>query len=617
MDEEGNDTNENETKTTGLEGNRTKSGNERDSNKMIYGVEDVPPYHMTFFFGLQQAVMCIGGSLSLPFILSQLLCAGDQDDVRAMLLSLTLFMSGLATVIQCFLGVRLPIIQGGSHTFVPPIVAMMTLDQFRCQPGEGVIPASENTTYSKDDWMLRMREIQGSIILASITQVLVGTLGLAGFLLNYIGPLTIAPAISLIGLSLAEIVSNFCEPHWGISLGTVFLIIIFSTILNKVNVPIPAYTKRHGCHMTSFPLFQLLPIALSVGIVWTLCFVLTETNVLPTNSSVPAYAARTDSKLSVVSNAPWFDFPLPFEFGLPTFSAAGYVGMLSATISSIMESIGDYFAAARLSHAPLPPAHALNRGIAFEGMSSIISGLVGAGHATTSYSNNIGVIAITKIASRAVFITAGVIMIVCGTVGKVGAVLAIIPNPIIGGTLLIGLALVVSVGVSVLSYCDMSSMRNITILGMAMLVGLMIPQWLADNPEKVDTGSTDLDQVIRVLFGTASFTGGIIGFLLDNIIPGTIEERGIERWKCKTSDTGELTQCSEEELKLYEYPVVTRYIRKINMCSYFPLSPTFNKNIDCKCCVRKDRKYSLSDPSMEAFEHSVTISEDSSKHAQN
>ena len=73
------------------------------------------------------------------------------------------------------------------------------------------------------------------------------------------------------------------------------------------------------------------------------------------------------------------------------------MGMLTATVSSIIESVGDYFAAARLSGAPLPPAHAINRGIAFEGVSSIISGLVGAGHATTSFSENIGIIGITKV----------------------------------------------------------------------------------------------------------------------------------------------------------------------------------------------------------------------------
>jgi nucleobase transporter 1/2 len=82
---------------------------------------------------------------------------------------------------------------------------------------------------------------------------------------------------------------------------------------------------------------------------------------------------------------------------MPTYSVAGYMGMMAATISSIIESVGDYFVAARLSEVPNPPAHAINRGIAIEGLSSIISGLMGPGHATTSYSNNIGIIGITKV----------------------------------------------------------------------------------------------------------------------------------------------------------------------------------------------------------------------------
>lgn len=73
--------------------------------------------------------------------------------------------------------------------------------------------------------------------------------------------------------------------------------------------------------------------------------------------------------------------------------------MLGATLSSVIESVGDYFAAARISNASPPPPHAINRGIAAEGFSSIISGMVGAGHATTSYSGNIGAIGITKVLS--------------------------------------------------------------------------------------------------------------------------------------------------------------------------------------------------------------------------
>lgn len=82
---------------------------------------------------------------------------------------------------------------------------------------------------------------------------------------------------------------------------------------------------------------------------------------------------------------------------MPTFSVAGYVGMLAATFASIVESMGDYFATARICEVAPPPTHALNRGIAMEGFGSIISGLVGAGHATTSYSGNIGAIGITRV----------------------------------------------------------------------------------------------------------------------------------------------------------------------------------------------------------------------------
>lgn len=78
-------------------------------------------------------------------------------------------------------------------------------------------------------------------------------------------------------------------------------------------------------------------------------------------------------------------------------SAAGFLGMLAATLSSVVESIGDYYAAARICHAPIPPPSAMNRAIAIEGVASLFSGMMGAGHATTSYTHNTGAIGITKV----------------------------------------------------------------------------------------------------------------------------------------------------------------------------------------------------------------------------
>jgi len=74
--------------------------------------------------------------------------------------------------------------------------------------------------------------------------------------------------------------------------------------------------------------------------------------------------------------------------------------MLVATITSILESIGDYYAAALASDVPAPPTHAINRGIAVEGIGAFLSGLFGAAHATTSYSSPTALIRLTGVPIR-------------------------------------------------------------------------------------------------------------------------------------------------------------------------------------------------------------------------
>lgn len=72
------------------------------------------------------------------------------------------------------------------------------------------------------------------------------------------------------------------------------------------------------------------------------------------------------------------------------------VGLLAGVLVSVVESVGDYHACARLSKAPSPPVHAVNRGIFMEGVGSVLAAAWGAGCGLTSYSENIGAIGITK-----------------------------------------------------------------------------------------------------------------------------------------------------------------------------------------------------------------------------
>lgn len=76
---------------------------------------------------------------------------------------------------------------------------------------------------------------------------------------------------------------------------------------------------------------------------------------------------------------------------------AAVFGMLAGIICSMAESVGDYHACARLSGAPPPPDHAINRGIGIEGVGSLLAGAFGTGNGTTSFSENVAALGITKV----------------------------------------------------------------------------------------------------------------------------------------------------------------------------------------------------------------------------
>lgn len=90
------------------------------------------------------------------------------------------------------------------------------------------------------------------------------------------------------------------------------------------------------------------------------------------------------------------------QWGLPTVSVSSVLGMVAGVLASTMESIGDYYACARLSGAPPPPNHAINRGIAVEAIGCIMAALWGTGNGTTSYSQNIAALGITKVGIQTV-----------------------------------------------------------------------------------------------------------------------------------------------------------------------------------------------------------------------
>ena len=325
-----------------------------------------------------------------------------------------------------------------------------------------------------------------------------------GRLLRFVGPITIAPTIALIGLSLFKFGAPEAGRHWPIGGLTILLIILFSQYLRRK-------------HRT----FELYPILLAIATAWIVSAICTALGIFPEGH--PAHTSLANLK-----NAPWFRIPYPFQWVFPQFGAAAFVGMLAGYIASMVESIGDYYACARLSGAPTPDKKTINKGITFEGIGCFLAGIFGTGNGTTSYSENIGAIGLTRVGSRRVVQSGAVIMILLGTVSKFGALFTTIPQPIVGGMYCAMFGMIAAVGLSNLQFVDLNSARNLFILGFAFFMGLSVPEYFNQHPMQFEPNW--LANIINTIGITGMAVGAFSALALDNTIPGTDEERGLNAW---------------------------------------------------------------------------------------
>nr|CAB3266161.1 solute carrier family 23 member 1-like [Phallusia mammillata] len=528
----------------------------KDGSALLYSVEDTPAWYTCLVLGLQHYLIAVGALIGLPLLLAPNLCIADDDNgdvARAFLISSLFFNSGICTLLQTTVGVRLPIMQGGTFSFLPPTLAILALPHNQCpDPLPSEFRNSSVTLYNDTDgsivdgnelWMRRMREVQGAIAVASVLQIVLGLTGAIGFLLRFIGPLTIAPAVALIGLDLFSAAYFNASVQWGIAMFTAFVMILCSQYLKNIKVPIPTFSRAKKCHITRTPLFKMFPVLFALITAWILCLIFTETNVFPTDPNHPNYRARTDVRSNVISNAPWFRFPYPGQWGLPRVTVAGVVGMFAGVVAGFVESIGDYYACARLSGAPNPPSHAINRGILVEGFGCVLAGVIGTGTATTSFSENIGAIGITRVGSRRVLQVAGGLFVILGMLSKFGSIFVAIPDPVIGGLFCVMFGMIAAVGISNLQYVDLNSPRNLFIIGFSLFMGLTVPEWMKANRGVINTGVLEVDQILSVLLETAMLVGGLLALVLDNTIPGTEKERGIVSWR--RAQIGDVTEDEE------------------------------------------------------------------------
>ncbi|XP_071504484.1 solute carrier family 23 member 1-like [Diadema antillarum] len=558
----------------------------KNRSTVIYGIDDRPPWYSTFLLAMQHFLSDFTGLFATPLILAPYLCIHGNLDIISKLVSTQFVVAGIQTFLQTTFGSRLPIVQGPSFTFLLPAFSLMNVRGDCPAVTANATNASEIQEEEMKEFQVRIQELSGAVLVASIFEIVVGFAGITSLFLRFIGPLTIAPTIGLIGLSLFNVASSYASQHWGIAGLTLALIAIFSQYLDRVNVPCPGLGKTKRFKVVRFPLFKLFPVVLALLISWLFCCILTVTNVFPDDESSSGYRARTDLNHEQLSATPWYYIPYPGQWGPPRITAPGVLGMMAGCTASIVESIGDYYACARIAGAPPLPPHAVNRGIGMEGVGGIISALWGTGVGATSYSQNIGVIGITKVGSRFVVQVMSFILLVFGLWLKAGAVLVSIPAPVIGGVMAATFGMVAAVGFSNLQFVNLNSSRNLFILGTAFYIGIAGPTYINENRDSINTGSETFDQILVIILGTSMFLGGTVGCILDNTIPGSPEERGMIKFSKMQfqkddevdveSDLGE----SGDDVtylvkKCYDFPFGMKAVRRWKWTKRVPFCPTF------------------------------------------
>ena len=457
---------------------------------IIYTIDDKPPVAESIFLGIQHYLTMFGATVLIPLLLAGAMKMPPGD--TALLISTIFLVSGITTWLQSTIGNRLPVIQGGSFSFLPPAFVIIG-----ATVGKGM------------GFEIAIQQITGAIIIASAFEIILGWSGIIGKVRKYVGPITIGPVIALIGLSLYKVGAPVAFAggkggSWFVAGLTIISLIIYSQFLGKKS-----------------RVFLLFPVLLAIITGWVLASIISVLGIIE-----PGHPAYVD--WAKVAAAPWFSVMpiIPFKWGFPQFQIALILAMVAAYLASMIESIGDYYAVARISEAPTPTSSMISRGLGTEGIGCLIAGLLQTCNGSTTYSENIGAIGLTRVASRHVVRWGATVMIVLAFITKFGAIFTTMPGPVVGAMYCGLFGMIAAVGLSNLVLCDMTSSRNLFIIGVAFFMGLSLPEYFDKFPLGASwpVGIKWLGDIITTVGKTGMAVGGIIGLVLDNIVPGTEEE---------------------------------------------------------------------------------------------
>ncbi|MGO4887851.1 solute carrier family 23 protein [Anaerobacillus sp. MEB173] len=409
------------------------------------GIREIPKLNKWIILSLQHLFAMFGATVLVPFL------TGLSPAVA-------LVSSGLGTLAYLFITRgQIPAYLGSSFAFIAPILAASAIGG-----PEGAMVGSF---------------LAG--IIYGIVALLIKTSG-TKWLMNLLPPIVVGPVIMVIGLGLAGVAVNMAmnEP-----ITEAYSLTHFSVALVTLSITIIAAAFFRG-------FFGLIPILF--GIVGGYLFGVTQGIV----------------DLTPVYEASWFavpDFIVPFVTYTPQFSWAIAFIMVPIAVVTIAEHIGDQMVLSKVADKNFLEKPGLHRSILGDGVATMISALIG-GPPNTTYGENIGVIAITRVFSVFVIGGAAVIAIMFGFIGKIAALISTIPVAVMGGVSILLFGIIASSGLRMLidNKIDLGSKRNLIISSVILVVG-------------VGGAFIQVSEDVQIA-GMALAT--IVGIILNLILPG-------------------------------------------------------------------------------------------------
>lgn len=392
-----------------------KSVNNKNS-QAIFTLDGKPSIKEIIPLSIQHVVAMIVGCVTPAIILAGVTGAPPEEQIR--LIQAALLVSGIATLLQIFplgkyCGSGLPVIMGASFAYIPLLLSLG----------------------SRFD----LPTIFGAQIIGGMVAVLVGIFyKKISFLFP---PLVTGTVVFTIGLSLYPTAINYMAggvdakdfgtpKNWMVAMFTLAVVLFFNFFTKGI------------CKLASILMGMIFGYILSLflGMV----------------------------SFDNIATAGWFQFTMPLHFGLK-FEITSIISMAVMYVVSSLEAIGDFASTAGGGLDREPEDHEISGGIIGNGVASIVGGIFG-GLPTATFSQNVGIVTMTKVVNRYVIAAAALFILIAGFVPKFASLLTTIPSSVLGGATVSVFAMITMTGVKLITKEKLTN-RTITIVGIAVAMG--------------------------------------------------------------------------------------------------------------------------------------------------